>query len=314
MRKAIVCLAMLPISLLVLLAAVSFADQSGGRESRISLILTGGPSYYKYGDIKTSLRDMDGVLISGDFRGYSKEHLSGLNGWRIGWEAEARFRIIRNFSLGLSVSSPIHLDPESRVLLYSYFTDPRGSEAGSFMCIPDVRMRPPIKLSVYYSLPLKSNLSLVVGGGVGTYSGRMSESIDYELVDNYLTGWYRSNWSSAWKSTLGIHGTMGAEYGISSRVALIANLSYRHARITGFSAEMSAESNLWTWPRNFDPQGELWAWSWGEDGPMGNGYQELIVWSGTPPDHGPRDGTPIRPAVLDLNGFSISFGLKIAVF
>jgi hypothetical protein len=175
-------------------------------------------------------------------------------------------------------------------------------------------MRPPIRLSAYYSVPLKSNLSLIIGAGVGTYSGRMSESIDYELADSSGTVWYRSNWSAARKSTIGIHGTLGAEYGISSRVALIANLSYRHAKIAGFSAEMSAESNLWTWDRNYDPQGVLWAWSWGEDGPMGIGYQELIVWSGTPPNHGPRGGGPIRPGVLDLSGFSMSLGLKIAVF
>jgi hypothetical protein len=311
MKKVVLCLVTLGLSLM---AVVGFADQAQNRQSRISLVLAGGLGYCRYGDIGTSLRDIDAILISGDFRGYSKGRLSGLDSWTINGEAEARLRVIGNFSLGLAVSSPLHLSPESRVLLYSYFTDPRGSEAGSFMCIPDVRMRPPVKLGAYYSLPLKSNLSLVIGAGVGTYSGRISESIDYELADSNGSVWYRGNWSAAWKSTIGIHGILGAEYGMSRRVALIANLTYRHVKIAGFSAEMSAESNLWTWPRNFDPQGELWAWSWGEDGPMGIGYQELIVWSGNPPNHRPLGGGPVRPAVLDLSGLSMSFGLKIAVF
>ncbi len=216
--------------------------------------------------------------------------------------------------MGIAASNAVHLSNETRITLFSYFTDPVGSEAGSFSAYPEIQMRLPIKLSVYYLLPLRSRIDLFISGGVGAYSGRMAESMDYELTDDIGAVYYRSQWETQWKSAIGAHVGLGIEYHLSARLALVVDAQYRLAKIGNFTAAMNAESNLWWHPRNYDPEGRLYRWGWGEDGPMGLGYEELIVWSGTPPVYNPRDGSAFGKVTLDLSGLSLRLGFRLGLF
>jgi len=292
--------------------ASGFAEESNGFKPRISLKLTGGGSYFAIGDINDSLLSIDRVLASGAYRAYSTDNIIKLNNWISTREAEVRFDITARFSLGIAVSNAFHLNKESTVPLFSY---PGSPSIGSFSSTPDVQMRVPIKFSVYYSLPLRLRLSILISVGVGYYSGKMAESLDYEISDEMGPAWYISEWETEWKSSFGFHGGLGAEYHLSKRLSLVIEAQYRIAKIRNFEATMSADSNLWDHIRNYDPEGILYLWGWGEDGPMGLGYRELIVWSGTPPSYKVMfGGAALRKAILDLSGMSLRLGISVKLF
>jgi opacity protein-like surface antigen len=294
--------------------AMGFAEESTGSRPKISFVLKGGGNYVAVGDINDSLRSIDHLFLSKAYRGYSTDRIAQLNNWTGVCEAELRFEITRRFSLGISVSNAFHARKTSAIPLFSNYVVPIGAEAGSFSSDSDTRARMPIRLSAYYSMPLKSRLSLLIGAGAGYYSGKMAGSIDYEITDDVGTAWYRSRWETGWKSAFGFHGGLGAEYKLSKRIGVILEAQYVSAKIGNFDATMTADSNQWEHLRNYDPNGLLYRWGWGEDGPIGNAYLELIVWSGTPPEYGIMfGGGAAGTARLDLSGFSARFGIGIRI-
>ncbi|MGA2531769.1 MAG: hypothetical protein ABSG19_01905 [Candidatus Aminicenantales bacterium] len=310
-----VCLASL--FLFILFAAVGFAEESKGFKPGISLKLTGGGSYLAVGDINRSLGSIDRILSSRDFRAYSTDNVMKLNNWMSIWEAEVRFDISRRFSLGIAISNAVHLSNESSIPLFSSFSDPGSPAIGSFSSTPDIRVRIPMRFSIYYSLPVISRLNILFSTGVGYYSGKMAESWDYEFSDAFGTGWHKNHWETAWESTLGFQSGLGGEYLLSKSFALVLEAQYRYAKIRNFEATMNIDSSLLPPAFYYDRQGTLYIWGWGEDGPIGIGYGEPIVWTGSPPNYG---GTSIAygrshgKAALDLSGFSFKLGIKIKLF
>ncbi len=299
----------------ILCAAVGFAQESKGFKPGVSIKLTGGGSGLAVGDINSSLGSIDRRLSSMEWRAYSTEKVMQLNN-RIGsWDAELKFDFTERLGLGIAVSNAVHLSNASRIPLFSSLADAGSPTIGSFTSAPDVRVRMPIRLSIYYSLPVISRLTILLSTGVGYYSGIMKESLDYEISDFLGTAWYRSEWQTQWKASLGFHGGLGAEYHLSKRLAFVVEAQYRFVKIGNFKATMSADSNLWQQLRNYDPEGTLYLWSWGEDGPIGISYRELIVWSGIPPDYGASFGGSVRgKAKLDLSGISLRLGIRLGLF
>jgi hypothetical protein len=150
---------------------------------------------------------------------------------------------------------------------------------------------------------------------VGYYSGKIKGSLDYDISDSEGAAWYRSSWESDWRSALGFHGSIGVEYMLSRRLALLLEAQFRSVKLGDLNATMDSDSNLWPSYFYYDSSGTLYRWSWGEEGPMGLGYEELIVWQGTPP-HSPQTfgGHAMGKAILDLTGYSMKIGIRIGLF
>jgi hypothetical protein len=296
------------------LVSLSQADQSRDSRPRFSIKLSSGGMYHRLGDINNHMESLSNRLILGTNQSMSTESVPLLSNLTGVWEVEARMNIYKGLGLGISISSPRHMRQVANLPLVSIY-EPQGAIIGTFSSTQNIELRMPLRGSLSYSLPVFSHLDLVVDGGIGLYAGRMSEAFDYDIVDILGAAWYRTSWATGWKKALGYHGGFGAEYILNSHLALAASLRYQHVHINDFSATMNSESNLWPNGFYYDSAGKLYAWGWGEDGPLGLSYGELIVWQGTPPTTGGTMGSYARgKAFLDLTGFSFTIGVRIGLF
>jgi hypothetical protein len=88
--------------------------------------------------------------------------------------------------------------------------------------------------------------------------------------------------------------------------------------LTDFPATMSLDSNMVPlgWGFYFDESGTLYLARWDEEGPFGAGTQEFYVWTTEPlgPVGGMFGARSLGPARLDLSGFSLRAGIRIALF
>ena len=259
---------------------------------------------------------MSDVLLNGNAGAYATSEVKKLDNWNEAWEAELRFNITRNIGLGIAVSNPLHLSNESEISLYSRYSDPPGMLAGSFLSRPDIRQRIPIELRVHYSLPLFSRMEVLFGLGCGIYSGKMKEALEYGINGISETWWHRSNWETSWKSAIGFHGGLGAEYSLSRQLALVIEVQYRHAKIRNLQATINIDSNRLPFSFYYDEQGTLYVWAWGEAGPLGVSSREFFAWAGNPPEYSGTllFGESIGKAILDLSGLSLKLGIRINLF
>jgi opacity protein-like surface antigen len=307
------CRARLIIVFFFMLSASGFSEDIS--MPRWSLKLTGGASYLAVGHLNVSLASISEILVSGSEGVYSKSVVKELNNWNTAWEAELNFHISRKIGVGIGVSNLLHLSNESNFPIYSWYSDPPGSLVGFFVSRPGIRYRIPITINVHYSLPIFSRTDILFSAGCGYYSGSMKEALDYEISDGSEAWWHRSNWESTWKSALGFHGGIGAEYSFSRRLALVAEVTYRYAKIRNLGATLNIESNLLHDSFSYDEQGTLYLWIWGEEGPLGLASQEFYVWQGNPPEYGGvLFGRSIGKAILDLSGLTLKLGIRIRLF
>jgi hypothetical protein len=296
------------------LVSFGYADQASDSRPRFSLKLGGGGMYCRMGDINSHMESISTRLTLGTSQGLSTKNIPLLSNWIGTWEVEGRIVIWKKLGLGISITNPRHSSQDTNLPLVSIF-DSQGAIIGAFSSTQKVDLRTTLRGSLYYSHPVLAHLDLLVNGGIGLYEGRMSEAFDYDINDTSGAAWYRTSWATEWKRALGYHVGVGAEYMLNSHFALAADFKYQHVHMSDFSATMNSESNLWPSGFYYDSNGDLYAWGWGEDGPLGMGYGELIVWQGTPPTTGGTMGSYARgKAFLDLSGFSFMIGIKIGLF
>lgn len=280
-----------------------------------SLKLTGGASHLAGGHLNESLASISEILLGGGGGVYATSEVKQLNNWSTAWEAELNYQISRRIGVGIGVSSLLHASNESNIPIYSWYADPPSSPVGSFVSRPDIRSRIPIMISVHYSLPIFSRTDILFSAGCGYYSGSMKEALDYTINDGSEARWHRSNWESMSKSALGFHGGIGAEYSFSRRLTLVAEVTYRHAKIRNLEATLNIDSNLLHDSFSYDEQGTLYLWVWGEEGPLGLTSQEFYVWQGNPPEYGGvLFGRSVGKAILDLSGLTLELGIRIRLF
>jgi hypothetical protein len=307
-------LVVMHLALVSCLVSFSYAGQSSDSRPRFSIKLGGGGMYYRMGDINSHMESISSRLTSGTMQGLSKESVPLLSNWIGTWEVEGRIMIWKKLELGISISSPRHSSQDTNLPLVSIF-DQQGAVIGAFSSTQNIDLRTTLRGSLYYSLPVFSHLDLSVNGGIGLYAGRMSEAFDYDILDVSGAAWYWTSWATDWKRALGYHVGIGAEYMLNRHFALAVDIRYQYARMSDFSATMNSDSNLWPPGFYYDSNGDLYAWGWGEDGPLGMSYGELIVWQGTPPITGGTMGSHARgKAFLDLSGFSFMIGIRISLF
>lgn len=304
----------LAIAILVF-SGISFADGSNSFRPKLSLKLSGGVGYTNIGDMNVHLRSINKAFEYPEGNGilYSTEQVQLLNRFQGVCEAELILDITKRFGIGIGFSNPPHFNTES-----AFSLEPASSTfphtSGSFSCKPWIESRVPIKAIVYYSLPAFQRTNLVISAGAGLYSAEMGNSLDYEISSEELgTSWYRNNWETAWKSGLGFHAGIGAEYAWKKRLSFTIDFHYRYAVIRDFQAFMNIDTTAPMTPFYYDELGTLYRWTWGELGTLNSFFDEFFVWSGNPPDFGGslEYGKSGGPAKLDMSGLSIRLGIKI---
>lgn len=293
---------------IVLFSAAGFAAESKTSGPRISFKLTGGGQYISIGDLNTSFDSWAHTLPS---RSYDVAKAMKIDCWFATWEAELRFDLSRKIAVGIALSNALHRTKQADFPLYDRASDD-PVPVGSFASDATIDVRSPIRISAYYTLPLSPTTNLLFDMGIGYYSGRMQESLDCE----YFEDWHRSTWQTEWRSALGFHGGVSLEYVFSTRFSFVLDAQLRRAVLTDFPATMDLDTNMVPTGFYFDESGTLYLARWDEDGPFGIGTQEFYVWATAP--NGPVGGMfgarSLGPARLDLSGFSLRAGIRIALF
>lgn len=295
---------------------VGLAQDSLPFKPRLSLKLTGGLRAIAIGDMNIHLASINDALIYPDGNGsaYSTDKVNLFNHLAGNWEAELRLEISKHAGIGFGFANPLHLVERTDILLYPAFSS-SSIPIGSLSCSPEIDVRSPIKVNFSYRLPALSRTYLVLVAGLGHYSVRMKESLDYEISSHELVAsWYRSHWVTDWKSTIGFHGGAGAEYGLSRLVSFVFDLHYRSVKTRSFQATMNIDTTAPKMGSFYDEHGDLYRWVWGEGGTLNSFYKEFFVWSGEPPQYTFQHGGSDGKARLDMSGFSMSLGIKVNLF
>jgi opacity protein-like surface antigen len=257
------------ISLILILPGLSQAERFG-------IKLTGGINYLEVGDPNASLKGFSDLMkdlaifwgVTGE--GEIEQIHSGLD-----LEGDVIFYLSPRFGISLG-SGYIHGNKvkDANKVILSGLTYAYGMKMSAI----------PVRLGIYYSLPMSSRIRIFLNGGVGYYFAKWSESID----------WMASTTDQETKASgIGFHGGVGLEFKLVSPIAFILEGQGRHVKIGGFEG------------KKLDfIEGTL---NYYESQILGNWYPKVDIIDGLMPI-GIRN---LREAKVDFSGFTFRAGIKI---
>ncbi len=302
------------LAILVLSVSLFFADQPtlaqerGSFRPKLSLKLTAGPKYMAVGDLNHHITSFDDYM-AGSIGFYRGGKMKGIGHLTPDLEGEFRVQVRPRFALALGsgyLSGSNHSDFQT-VGTFPFSGDWSPS-LFEFVVEPRIRTIP-LKLGLYYSLPLVSRVEFLLNGGIGLYFSKASlvkiNRIHYlaeptipeepEIYDQYDV---RGN-------GLGFHGGVGLEYRLTRSVFLVLDAQGRYARIR----RLSGSRVFW----NSSP----WIMSQGTDeGVLYIGTRDMTAegYGDNCPDLVVSPSQNVRRAALDFSGFSLTVGLRIKLF
>ena len=268
----IICL-----SLILILPGLSQAE-------RIGIKLSGGTSYLVVGDPNASLKGLADFLkdwASGGGRtieGDIKPIHFGLD-----LEGDAIFYLTPRFGISFGsgyIYGEKGVDENEIAFMGQTFSD--GMKVSAI----------PVRLGVYYYLPLSSRIRFFLNGGVGYYFAKWSETYRNEIPVGVIA---RDQKAKA--NGVGFHGGVGFEFNLMSHIAFIFEGEGRYVKIGGFEGEK-------------DPGVEKGTLYYFENQIFAGGdwYPTIDIREQEPVGIFVRN---IREAKVDLSGFTFRAGIKI---
>ncbi len=298
----------------------SIGAAGGATEKRFSIVVREGFGSIKVGDISTTLSSINSIYDS--VREEYPERCVGEilplpNGFK-DWDAELQWKAWRGLSVGIAVSGPMRFYQKS-FLTYTIIQD-RATQTENVTWESKVRVSAPIKFNLYYSLPIISNVNLLINGGIGYYHARIEQTEQWQfryLLDNSALG---QNYFNVTGRRIGYHCGLALEYKFNGRFSMTIESQWRFARIKSFKG-----SQLLT-NESFDEYGNLILSEsntmegilyhyMGDDLMVPNvRHEKLLLEDIAPPWYGVDNPSDIRKAFVDLSGFTFKIGLKIGLF
>ena len=270
--------------LLLLLPGLSKAE-------KFAVKFSGGMNYLVVGDPNASLKGLADFLRDQTSLGDKT--------------FEGEFKKI-HFGLDLDGDVIVYLTPRFGISLGSgYIYGMKGKDinkiiSGGQTFTKEVKVSAiPVRLGVYYSLPLSSRTRFILNGGVGYYFAKWSEA-------------YRNEWSGGWFTTIqeakasgiGFHGGVGFELNLVSHIALVLEGQGRYAKIGGFEGDSEFRAFIPGWESS--TEGSLYYFEWY---PWTYNWYPMVDISGKEPS-GDRIRN-VREAKVDFSGFTFRVGIKI---
>jgi opacity protein-like surface antigen len=259
---------------------------------KFGLKLSGGINYLTVGDVN---RGVKGEI---DFR---KEWLITVDP---GTSVEAKARPVH---LGFDFEGDVIINLTSRIgigLGVGYiqaartselnFRYPDGTEGG---CIIEPKISAvPIKLGLFYTLPINEVINIAFNSGIGWYMAKYSYDFRPEgaLVDTTITQTVRSG-------DFGFHGGIGVEFNFFSNISFVLEGQGRYVKIGGFEGKIRHSGIVMP----YEEEGNLYYYeqtvSWGE-------YPQVLVHESKPSWPGVNN---VRKAKIDFSGITFLAGIKI---
>jgi len=294
----------------LLLNRSSFPGEEENFKPKFSIRLMGGWDYMGVGDINTHLESYDAHLS--EMTNYEGGRTKKLNNYGSDLEVELRLDISPKFAVSVGIE---YMSEKTKS--YFEYTGPFPFQAlfeakQNYFIKPKVKTIP-LKLGIYYTLPLSSRINLILNSGLGYYFSKASL--------------YKCHWSSNYggymiiytkeenydvsSKGLGFHGGIGFEYNIANNLALVLEVQGRYARIKNLKGNRFYNLTFGVNP-GVEEEGILYI---GERDLTVEGYGEncpdLIISQSKPSGDEFRG---VREAVLDFSGFSLRAGIRIKLF
>jgi len=289
------------------------AGETEPAKRAFSLVIRGGAGSLGIGDLNTTLASIDAAYDSGrDVNpNYTFGHVREVSGRFKDWELEVRWTVWKGLSVGAALSGPVHLRGYGNISYMYTWTQ-------SYTIESEVRMASPIKLNLYYSIPVHSKVNLILNGGAGLYHARMSQNYDWQRRHHDLTeegnydvgGNYHFDVSGR---AVGCHFGVALEYKVNDRFSMMAEGQWTFAKIKSLKGSCeyaSVTSYVYGGgdiisSESYSYEGDLYHYI------NTYGYETLGV--NSDPDN-LAEMSEVRKATLDLGGLTVKIGLKIGLF
>ena len=277
----------------VLLSTALFAFALLGFGQKVELRLGGGWNYGLGGDLAAGLQGQSDYLVD-QYAGIG-EYKTPKSGW--GGDGELILTFGSRFGIGIGVGYFRHV-------LDSQITYASGSRAVTESVKPDIGIIP-ITLNFHYFIPLAPKVRLDLFGGAGYYLATWNWTYRLDLSLVGYTGYDAYTFKAA-KGGIGVQGGLDLEWEVAPNFALVL-------AVTGHAA--SVDNFLGSWTEKGD--GDFWQFSdsgsdhsvWYYDWRVGSKtYGQLAFQSSAPAG---STASNVRPAKLDLLGFTATLGFKI---
>lgn len=288
--------------LLAALLAEPIPAAAAGGGVKIDLRLHGGYSYLSAADVNTGSRGyLDFYKLLAEYSGWAYE--GGYEPVHAGYDAgvDVVFLLSPRFGIGIgasylrsSGSADMTLVPETEEMVFD------GGPTLSAI---------PIRLGLYYSLPLGGRLSLTANAGAAFYAGlRFHDRFHTEQSGIFSTQEIiASRWSLS--ANLGFQGGLGLDFKISSKMGFFIEAQGRYARFKNFGKATikvaSSEGGSQT------REGKIYLRSQTLSADPLIMFNAFVVES-TPPTPDPPD-IAIREPKFDLSGFCLQAGIRIRI-
>lgn len=265
-----------------------------------SIKFTGGYGNMAIGDINAVLEGIENLLnYYASVAGVAKEgELIELNR---GFEYECEFiiDITEHFGIGIGAGYIQRKQPNEFTIEMGEFNEYSYTSSSLNPKLSAI----PIKLTIYYFIPIVSRLNLFLNGGIGYYFGK----INYSVQDEVQMGdwqWVHLEEIEAQDNGLGFHGGIGFEFSVTKNLAFYMEGAGRYAKLKDWEGDEILTTNG-------DVErtaGTLWHYGI----PYGDNGRKYFSWldiqKEKPNDPDIRN---VKKAVGDYSGFSFRFGLKI---
>lgn len=280
----------------------------GAAETRFSLVVREGFGSIRVGDLNTTLSSAS-LYYDALRESYPDQvtgKLSQVPDHFRDWEVELQWRAGRRLSVGLAVSAPAHYRQSSSAsFFHGYDIETKAIES-------EIRAAAPIRLNLYYSLPIRSRLNLLINGGVGYYHARLTQTDQYRTQYFDYSSSLTYHYFNVTGNGIGVQCGLALEYKIGERFSMIAEGVWRLAKIRSLKGAGTNESST------YDENGDIYSSSSDSiDGQLyhftHDGASVALAVLEAPPEIF-IDGADCGKASLNLGGFTFKIGLRIGLF
>ncbi|NOR53216.1 MAG: outer membrane beta-barrel protein [Candidatus Aminicenantes bacterium] len=297
---------------MVFLIRIVYSEEREKFKPRFSLKITGGLAYMSLGDINENL-NTESILANRAERFWQvdfslAEEIKNIH-YGYDLEGELRINIISNFEIAVGTGC-IHAKKESYSIL-------RGERSLSTYTLREA-FEPmvtiiPIKLGIYYKLPLFKRTALLFHIGGGYYFTKSSlyryqHRESYSFIDYSRVRSWTEHTKKVSGGDFGFHGGIGFEYSLGKNLSVVIEVQGRDVKIKELKGKNIMETSLYGGDRE-KTYGTLWYYKWESEGE----YLTYLPFSDLRPESPPWPHT-IRKAIFDLSGFSLKLGIRIKLF
>jgi len=276
--------------------------KSPGERNRLKLgfRISGGLGFPRVGDLNSVLNRNETYYYppGTSFEGEIDEVRTAME-----FDAEILIHITEHFGLTLGAGYISAKNPEDKSSLTATWGIYRE------VLTDEMKMSAvPVRLGLFFSLPVSSFLRFTLSGGGGLYLARCSEifSMETSPYDRYAI----DEWEAK-KMGLGFQGGLGLELDVTGNIGFVLEAIGRYARFDGFSGtyDYEADGIMRVYIPGLEPheEGDLYYF---EQRIFTSEWYPVLLIRGSEPGNASFPSRNVRLAVVDFSGISLKFGLK----